>query len=337
MSLYKTILRFVIPHALGLCALFASTLSSQHAVAQTKAKPPAISAAFEYESKYVNVKGSRMHYVELGSGAPIVFVHGIPTSSYLWRNVLPFVAEPGRRIIAVDNIGYGKSGKPDIHYGLIEQAEYLEGFIKELGLSNVTLVLHDLGGAFGLHYAWRNPSNVKAIAYLEAAVPPIYPRAAYSSFGPLEPLFRDFRDPVKGKQLLVDENYWIERILPASVMRDLSAQELAAYREPFAEPASRRAILDLVQTLPIAGEPKREWAAFESITAWWKETNIPKLVMYSTPSRVINKQSADWAVANLKNVETAFVGHSIHYLQEDQPEAVGRATSEWIRRVGVKP
>jgi haloalkane dehalogenase len=310
---------------------------SQNANAQAKPKPPVVSAAFEYESKYASVKGSRMHYVEIGSGAPIVFVHGIPTSSYLWRNVLPFVAQPGRRVIAVDNIGYGKSDKPDIRYGLIEQAEYLEEFIKTLGLTNVTLVLHDLGGAFGLHYAWRNPKNVKAIAYLEAAVPPIYPRATYSSFGPLEPLFRDFRDPIKGKQLLVDQNYWVEKILPTSVMRDLSPQELAAYREPFAEPASRQAILDLVQTLPIAGEPKREWAAFESVTTWWKETSIPKLVMYSTPSRVITRQSADWAVANLKNVDTAFVGYGIHYLQEDQPEAVGRAVSEWIRRTAVKP
>lgn len=326
-----------IQSVLELCFLAVLLLSSPYAIAQSKAKPPTISGAFQYESKYANVNGSRMHYVEMGSGAPIVFVHGIPTSSYLWRNVLPFVTEPGRRVIAVDNIGYGKSDKPDIRYGLIEQAEYLEGFIKAMGLTNVTLVLHDLGGAFGLHYAWRNPKNVKAIAYLEAAVPPIYPRASYSSFGPLEPLFRDFRDPTKGKQLLVDQNYWMETILPASVMRDLSPQELAAYREPFAEPSSRRAILDLVQTLPIAGEPKREWAAFESITAWWKETNIPKLVMYATPSRVINKQSADWAVTNLKNVETAFVGYGIHYLQEDQPEAVGRAVSEWVRRTGVKP
>jgi haloalkane dehalogenase len=317
--------------------LITCALLSQVAMAQAKPKPPNISAAFEYESKYINVKGSRMHYVEVGSGTPIVFVHGIPTSSYLWRNVLPFVAQPGRRLIAVDNIGYGKSDKPDIHYGLIEQAEYLEEFIKALGLKDTILVLHDLGGAFGLHYAWRNPLNVKAIAYLEAAVPPIYPRATYNSFGPLEPLFRDFRDPVKGKQLLVDQNYWIEKILPVSVMRDLNVQELAAYHEPFKEPASRRAILDLVQTLPIAGEPKREWASFESISAWWKETSMPKLVMYSTPSRVITKQSADWAVANLKNVETAFVGYGIHYLQEDQPEAVGRATSEWIRRMGVKP
>ena len=299
--------------------------------APSKAKPPIPSAVFPFESKFTDVLGSKMHYIDIGSGDPVIFVHGIPTSSYLWRNVVPFVA-PGRRVIAVDNIGYGKSDKPAINYGWIELSEYLEAFIKKLNLNNVTLVMHDLGGALGLHYAWKNPQNVKAMAYLEAAVPPAYPRVSFASFGPTELLFRQLRDPVSGRKLLMEDNFWVENFLPASIMRDLAPAEMETYRAPFKTVESRKAIFDMVQSFPIEGKPEREWTTYAEMVKWWKTNTLPKLVMYGSPSRVTPRAGVDWAVENLKNVDVAWVGHGIHFLQEDNPEGIGRAIAEWLRR-----
>lgn len=300
--------------------------------APSKPKPPAISAAFPFESKYANVLASRMHYVEVGAGDPIVLVHGIPTSTYLWRNVIPFIAAPGRRVIAVDNIGYGNSGKPDITFSWLALGRYLEAFIRELNLKNVTLVMHDLGGAIGLYHAWQNSANVRGFAYLEAALPPAYPRSTFASFGATEPLFRRLRDPVVGRKMLIDENYWVETFLPASVMRDLSAQELTAYRAPFATVESRKSIFDMVQSLPIEGQPPAEWNAYEEMARYWLASRQQKLVIYGTPGRVTPRAGVDWAIQNLKNVEAAWAGYGIHFLHEDSPEGVGRAVSEWLRR-----
>lgn len=314
----------------------AGSTPSAPPAAVPKARPPAISAEFPFESNFAEVLGSRIHYVEVGSGDPIVLLHGIPTSSYLWRNVIPFVAAPGRRVIAVDNIGYGKSDKPSITFSWLELGRYLEAFIDRLALKNVTLVMHDLGGAIGLYYAWKQPTNVRAFAYMEAALPPAYPRASFASFGPTEPLFRRLRDPVTGRKMLMEDNFWVETFLPASVMRDLAPAEMAAYRAPFATVESRKSIFDMVQSLPIEGQPAAEWEAYEAMAAYWQANELPKLVMYAAPGRVTPRAGVDWALQDLKNVETAWVGHSIHFIQEDSPEGVGRSLAEWLRRHPAK-
>jgi haloalkane dehalogenase len=246
---------------------------------------------------------------------------------------MPFVGQ-GRRVIAVDNIGYGKSDKPAINFGWIELSEHLEAFIKKLDLRNVTLVLHDLGGALGLYYAWKNPQNVKGIAYLESALPPAYPRTTFASFGPTEPLFRRLRDPVSGRKMLMEDNFWVETFLPASIMRDLAPEEMEAYRAPFKTVESRKSIFDMVQSLPIEGKPEREWATYAQMVDFWKATELPKLVMYGTPSRVTPRAGIDWALQNLKRVDVAWVGYGIHFLQEDSPEGIGRAVDEWMRKNG---
>lgn len=312
-----------------------SAWDSNQVLAQVPSKPQLskISSEFPYESKFVKVLGSRLHYVERGNGDPILFLHGIPTSSYLWRNVIPWVEGDGRRVIAVDLIGFGKSDKPDINYGFFNQARYLEAFIAALDLKNVTLVVHDWGAGLGQYYAWRHLENVKAIAYMEAALPPVYPRESYASFGPIEETFRSFRDPQKGPKLLIDQNFFVERIIPSSVLRDLSPTEMEAYRKPFATRQSRQPIYDLIQTIPIEGQPNDTWKVFEEMAAWWRGAEIPKLVIYASPGRLTPPKLAQWAVENLKNVETAFIGYSTHFLQEDNPEAIGRAISDWYRRL----
>ena len=212
-----------------------------------------ISPAYPFTSRFAAVHGVRMHYVEQGGGEPIVFLHGNPTWSYLWRNVIPIVAAKGR-CIAPDLVGFGKSGKPDIEYGYADHVKYFDGFMEALGLENVTLVLHDWGGAFGFDYALRHRRNVKAIAFLEAVVFTFdwdeFPAA-------LRETFRAFRTPAVGWKLVCEQNAFIERILPGAVVRELTHEEMERYRMPFPTPESRRPIWAMPNMLPLTDPARR--------------------------------------------------------------------------------
>ncbi len=183
----------------------------------------AISAAFPFESKYIDVLGSKMHYIDEGSGDPILFLHGNPTSSYLWRNIIPHVTSRGR-CIAPDLIGQGKSDKPDIEYGFFDNVKYIEGFIEALGLQNITLVIHDWGSGLGLHYAMRNESNIKGIAMMEAILMSV---PSWEAFPPdFEKMFKAFRTPDVGWDMLVNQNMFVEGVLPGAMVRDLTEEEM---------------------------------------------------------------------------------------------------------------
>lgn len=297
---------------------------------------PAPSAAFDLPARRANVHGAGMAYHEMGQGRPVLFLHGLPTWSYLWRNVMPIVAAAGHRAIALDLLGFGRSDRPEgLDLGYATQVRHLDGFVAALDLRDLTLVGHDWGAAIGLDHASRNAGNLRGVAYLEAAIAPAWPRPSYATFGPLEPLFRRFRDPVEGPRALMDENVWVERLLPASVLRPLGPTEMAAYRAPFPDARSRRAIFELTRSLPVDGEPAATVEAMNRVEAWWRTTDVPKLAMYADPSRLTPEPLVRWAFANLQNVEAAYVGRGIHYLQEDEPEAIGRAVVEWLRRLAT--
>lgn len=298
---------------------------------------PAPSAAFDLPPRRVQVRdGAELAYYEVGQGRPVLFLHGMPTWSHLWRNVMPFIAAAGHRAIALDLLGFGRSGRPEgLDLGYAEQVRHLGAFTEALGLRELTLVLHDFGAAFGLDHASRHADAVRGIAYLEAAIAPVWPRPDLASFGPLEPLFRRFRDPVQGPLALMEENLWVERLLPASLLRPLGEAEMAAYRAPFPDRASRRVMFELIRSVPVGGEPVATAAAMARTEAWWRTTPLPKLVLYADPSRVTPENLVRWALDNLRNVETAYVGRGIHYLQEDEPEAIGWAIVGWLRRLPV--
>ena len=298
-----------------------------------KPQPPAIGTAFPYESKFVEVLGSRLHYVDKGQGRPVLFLHGNPTSSYLWRNVMPHV-EPRGRVIALDLVGFGKSDKPDIAYTLQDHARYLEGFIDALGLDDLTLVLHDWGSVLGLDYARRHEDRVRAVAFMEAIVPPAFPMQAYADFGPYEETFRGFRDPEAGPKMIVEQNVFIEGLLPAAIMRDLAPAEMDAYRQPFQEPAARKPVLVWPNELPIEGTPARNAEVILAVGEWLKTSEVPKLLQYVSPGAIVTPESAAWMAQTYRNLETQFVGHGIHYIQEDNPEAIGRGIADWMRRTG---
>lgn len=285
-----------------------------------------ISTDFPYKSNYIEVHGSRMHYVDEGAGNPVLFLHGNPTSSYLWRNIIPYVT-PLARCIAPDLIGMGKSDKPDTEYRFFDHAKYVEGFIEKMGLRNIILVLHDWGSALGFYYAMRHESNVKALAFMEAIVLPVptwemFPRE-------VKEIFQGFRTPDVGWDMVVEKNMFIEQILPESIVRKLSLEEMNHYREPFKEPGSRKPVWRWPNELPIEGKPADVVKTVETYNAWLRETDLPKLLFYGNPGALIKPPVLEWCRQNLKHLKTVDIGPGIHYLQEDNPHLIGSELAEW--------
>lgn len=279
-----------------------------------------ISADFPFSSHYVEVNGSRMHYIDEGEGDVVLFLHGNPTSSYLWRNIVPYVSD-NYRAIAVDLIGMGKSGKPDIEYTFFDHERYLDGFIEALELTDVTLVLHDWGSGLGFHYASRYPDNVRALAFMEAI---------YRERPGMGELFERFRTPGVGEELLVTQNLFVEQVLPGSVIRDLTDEEMAYYRAPFIDPDSRTPVLQWPRQLPLNGEPEDVVAAVNAYQQWLIDSPQPKLLLVATPGALITQSDVAWLEQNLSKLSVVNIGAGRHFIQEDNPHAIGEALSAWL-------
>ncbi len=239
-----------------------------------------ISADFPYQSNYIEVQGSRIHYLDKGTGDPILFLHGNPTSSYLWRNIIPHLTSLGR-CLAPDLIGMGKSDKPDIEYRFFDHVKYLESFIEKLALKNLTLVVHDWGSALGFHHASRHEDNVKGIAFMEAIVMP-FRWEAFSA--DVKEMFQAFRTPEVGWEMIVNQNVFVEQILLSKgEVRELSEAEKNHYREPFLEPASRKPVWRWPNEIPIEGQPADVAEAVEAYNRWLQQSDLPKLLFHASP------------------------------------------------------
>lgn len=298
-----------------------------------KVPPLEISSEFPYEHKFVSILGSKIAYVDEGDGDPIVFLHGQPTSSYLWRNIMPFVESQGR-IIAPDNIGFGKSDQPELDYTFGDHYRYFEAFMNELDLNNVTLVVHDWGSGLGLHYAAQNPEKIKAIVTMESIIAPLIPAASYDAMPKeLGDFFRTVRDPENGRKLLIEDNFFIEGALPGFVVRPLAEEAHDVYRAPFLTGKSRIQVNQWPNEMPIGGQPAATDKIVNEYNAFLEETDIPWLFLYSTPGALNTPEVADYWAARAKNIETVYIGHGLHYVQEDQPYAIGRAIADWYRRL----
>ena len=286
-----------------------------------------ISAAFPFEPKYATVHGSRMHYVEEGGGDPILFLHGNPTSSYLWRNVIPHLSPASARCIALDLIGMGKSDKPDIEYRFFDHARYVEGFIEALGLRNITLVIHDWGSALGFHYARRHESNVKGIAFMEAIVRPVtwdeWPEQARQ-------MFQAFRTPGMGEKMIMEQNMFVEAVLPGAILRKLSDEEMNRYREPYPDPKSRKPLWRWPNEIPIEGQPADVVEAVQAYSQWLKTSNLPKLLLYAQPGAIM-RNLVGWCRENIGNMKAVDIGPGVHFVQEDRPHEIGEAIAAWMK------
>lgn len=289
-----------------------------------------ISSDFPFESKFVEVLGSKMHYVEEGSGDPILVLHGNPTSSYLWRNVIPHLAPLGRTI-APDLIGYGKSDKPVLEYRVFDQIQYMEAFIEEMGLKNITLVIHDWGSAIGLAIAMKNPDSIKAIAMMDAHIKPIETWADFSEDQASIEGFKAFRTPVLGWDIVVVKNQFLQGLFPTAMLRHLTDKEQATYLEPFETAESRRPIWRLANDIPVEGHPADTHALFAEYSEKLTKSQLPKLILHFKPGFVIKQKELEWACANLPNLTTVDIGEGIHFIQEDNPHGIGEAIAQWYQ------
>ncbi len=294
---------------------------------------PTMSAEFNFDSKYQQVLGSNMHYVEVGSGDPILFIHGNPTSSYLWRNIINH-AKPYGRAIAVDLIGMGKSDKPDIGYTFADHYQFLEEFINNLDLEHITLVVHDWGGALGFNYARLHPDKVKAIAFMESALPPAFPRTCEpDSTDQLCVFFKDIRDPILGYEIVIKQNLFVEQFIPGFINRSMTEPEMAVYRAPYPDEASRLPVWVWPLQVPINGAPADVVETFAELKEFMVDTHIPKLLLYASPGAIFTADIVSWYQKNLDNLETQYIGQGFHYIQEDQPQAIGLAIADWLGRL----
>ncbi len=282
-------------------------------------------------SHQVSVLDSTMAYTAAGDTGPtVLFLHGNPTSSYIWRNIIPYVAVKAR-CIAPDLIGYGRSGKPDIDYSFADQAKYLDAFIAALGLTNLILVAQDWGTALAFHYAARHADNVAGLAFMEF----IRPTPSWDQFHQrpeARALFQAFRTPGKGEQLILDDNVFIERVIPNSVLRKLSDEEMNAYRAPFPTPETRKPILRLPNELPIEGKPANVHDALTRAHAALAVSRYPKLLFSVEPGALIAPAEAENLAGKLHDCELVKLGAGAHYLQEDQADAIGETIAQWMAR-----
>lgn len=287
----------------------------------------AISAEFPYASQFVTVNGSKMHFIDEGEGDPVLFLHGNPTSSYLWRNIIPYLT-PHARCIAPDLIGMGKSDRPDLGYRFFDHARYVDGFIEALALENVTLVLHDWGSGLGFHYARRHTENVRALAFMEAIVRP----SSWSGFPRDFKLgFRLMRTPIIGWFMISVMNVFVKQILPQAIVRKLSAAEKAYYEAPYPTVGSRKPVRQWPCEIPIDGKPADMHATVSEYSRWLQETELPKLLFYASPGGIINAATLAWCRESFPNLETVDIGDGIHFVQEDNPHRIGQKLAEWYR------
>ncbi|ACO46513.1 haloalkane dehalogenase [Deinococcus deserti] len=295
----------------------------------TKASGP--SATDPYARTRVQVLDSELAFVDTGGGGrPIVFLHGNPTSSYLWRNVIPEVEGLGR-CLAPDLVGMGESGKaPAGNYSIAEHARYLDAWFDTLGLRDVILVLHDWGGPLGFHWAARHPERVAGIVYMETIVQPV----TWDDWDPGGVrIFQALRSRA-GEELILQKNVFIERILPSSVIRPLGEQEMEAYRRPFLSAGEeRRPMLTFPRQLPIDGEPPEVIDLVERYGQFLKTTPIPKLFINAEPGSILTGRQREFCRSWPNQQEVTVAGR--HFIQEDSPREIGQAVANFVRELVV--
>ncbi len=289
-----------------------------------------IKANDPYERHRTTVLDTEISYVDTGSGNPVVFLHGNPTSSYLWRNIIPHV-EGQARCLAPDLVGMGESGRSGGgSYRFVDHARYLDAWFDALDLTDVTLVVHDWGSGLGFHWASRNPDRVRGIVYMEAIVRPMswdeWPDSARD-------IFEAMRSEA-GEELVLESNVFVERILPSSVIRDLTEEEMEVYRRPYREPGeSRRPTLTWPRELPIDGKPEDVVEIVEHYSRWMAENDTPKLFVNADPGIILTGEAREFCRTWPDQEEITVQG--LHFVQEDSPQEIGEAVADFVSRTGA--
>ena len=284
-----------------------------------------------WDKKYIDVLGKQIAYVEMGEGDPIIFQHGNPTSSYLWRNIMPQLQNLGR-CIAMDLIGMGDSekleDKGNMTYSYDTHKKYFDGFLDAIGVeSNATLVIHDWGSALGFDWANEYPQKVKAICYMEGIVQSM----EWEDWNEdAKGIFQGFRSPA-GEEMILEKNLFIEAVLPGSILRKLSDAEMNEYRRPFNDKKSRRPTLDWPRQIPLENDPPEIWRIVDSYSQWMAENNIPKLFINAEPGAILIGKQREFC-RTWKNQKEVTVKGS-HFIQEDSPNEIGNAIFDWLKGI----
>ena len=288
-----------------------------------------ISTRDSHPRKKLSAGGVDISYVDTGAGDPIVFLHGNPTSSYLWRNIITHL-EPVARCLAPDLMGMGDSGSsPNGSYRFVEHSAVLDQWFDDVGLtSKVTLVVHDWGSALGFHWAKRNPERVKGIVYMEAIVRPVtweeWPEASRN-------LFQGFRSPA-GEEIVIEKNVFVERVLPGSVLRGLTEEEMEVYRRPYLEVGeSRRPTLTWPREIPVEGDPVDVVQLVSEYAEWLSSSQVPKLFINADPGAILVGSQREFCRSWPNQKELSVPGQ--HFIQEDSPAEIGQGILDWYQTI----
>jgi haloalkane dehalogenase len=281
----------------------------------------------------VKVMGSTMSYREAGNReTPVaLFLHGNPTSSYIWRNVIPLVA-PVAHCIAPDLIGFGQSGKPDIEYRFVDHVGYLDAFLEQAGIASAYVVAQDWGTGLAFHLAARKPEFIRGLVFMEFT----WPMPNWDDFDPAaRETFQKFRTPGVGEKMILEGNAFVEGVLPAATVRKLTDEEMSVYRAPFPTAESRRPTWRFPNELPIAGEPADVYSTLEQAHRALEQSSYPKLLFVGNPGSLVSPAFAEKFAKGLKNCKVVQLGSGLHYLQEDHAEIIGTTVKEWLLELGV--
>jgi O-6-methylguanine DNA methyltransferase len=289
-------------------------------------------ADFPFESRYVTLNGHRLHYIDEGEGPVLLFIHGNPTSSYLWRNVIKPLRDQ-YRCIALDLIGFGNSDQPDIDYRFLTHYRYLEDFVAALNLTDITLVLHDWGGPLGFRLAQQQPHTISRLCFMET-----FPFTFdWDEFPlPLRPLFFAFRQERLGRFLIINRNLFVRMVLPFGVIRHLPRSVRRIYQRPFRQRESRYPVYVWPNQLPINDRQDETWRAIEDIEKGLGSMPQPMLLLRFRPGAVLGPARIRWLLGQIPNLDISDCGRGLHYVQEDNPQAIAEAIQHWLHPMSEK-
>ncbi len=288
-----------------------------------------ISEKLTYPSKYVEVYGSKMHYIEAGEGDAILFLHGIPTSCYVWRNVIPHLATLGR-CIAPDLIGFGQSDKPNIDYSIFDHIKYIEKLIEVLNLRNITLILHGWGSVIGFDYAMHHEKNCKGLAFYEAFL-----RADNGNEVslPFQEQLIVLHHLENISDIIMNGSAFVDKIIPQHVMRPLTNEEMNHYRQPFIQKGTGKPIVQYLKELPKGDGKSKVDQLIADYSKKLTQSKLPKLLLYSVPGFITTIAAVMWAKEHLPNLEIVDIGEELHIAQESSPNLFGETISVWLQGV----
>ncbi len=277
-------------------------------------------------SQFVEVLGSKIHYIDEGEGHPLVFIHGMPTSSYLWRHIIDQL-KGQYRCIALDLIGMGESGKPDIDYRIFDHIKYFDAFMDTLNLGKVTLVMHGWGSLIGFDYARRHESDINGLVFYESHV-----RAAVDwdmLSLPVQQLASMLQSQAS-YSAIVEQDYLVEKLVPRGAINQLSDEVIDKYRQPFPDADSRRPLWQYVQDLPLGDGETDVVELIDTYSHWLQTTKIPKLMMYAIPGFITTIDTVLWARDNCSVIELVELGEAMHFAQETMPDLFSSTLSHWL-------